>query len=367
MKISLLDPGLVLLGGHHFDLDLRLGRELARRGHDVVVHGFADLNPELRTAAEASGMEIHPTFRVPTYGAMPPAGSAIDAHRAMEQATAEDLAGVPPTDLWIWPTLAPYQFAAAAMQTHSVPQIGGSWWLPRFPHPIGAHRWAHAARLVAKARRPITVGAYDELLCRAYAGFSPGLDVVRLPCPHDGAPNPHRPAALRRIGFLGHHRAGRGIDLVPQLVAALLERGFEVVVQDSGRTLQRQGDNPRLEVLPFVKNFAAEIAGCDLVIWPSQWEAYLQQYSGVVSECIATGVPVIVPSGCMPAEVLARFKCGNFFHYHSRDAVLEAVDDAADNFPAVVARARAAAKAWHSENGTARLAEWIESHSGGAS
>jgi len=367
MRISLLDPGLQHLAGHHFDLDLRLVRALANRGHEVAVHGFVRQSPELAAMAKAVGMALHTTFRALPYARLPEGEPAIDAYRRLANATAEDLAGVPQTDLWIWPTLAPYQLMAAILQARPVRQIGGLWASPRVLHSIGARCWARAARRLAEAHCPVIVGAYDELLCELYRSFSPGLHIARLPCPYDGVPNDRRPSALRRIGFFGHQTVARGINLMPQLVTALLERGFEVVVQDSGGRVGRSGDkNPELVVLPFVADFPAEIARCDVVIWPSQLKSYMECLSGVVSECIATGVPVILPSGCLPAALASRFGCGTFFHESSCDAILEAVDEAAQRFPALVGQAHAAATEWRAVNGTDRLVDWIEAHSAGS-
>ena len=64
MKIALLDPGLAVLRGHHFDLDLRLLRAMQARGHEVVVHGFAKPTPRMELAASAAGMRLVRTFRV---------------------------------------------------------------------------------------------------------------------------------------------------------------------------------------------------------------------------------------------------------------------------------------------------------------
>jgi glycosyltransferase involved in cell wall biosynthesis len=354
MRICILDPGLRGLQGHHFDLDLRLVRSLVRQGHDVTVHGFVRLRPELMAAAEAAAMKLYTTFRVSPYHALPDTIASMDAHRAMAHTTAEDFVDLPSADVWFWPSLVPYQLMAAVEQPRPIPQLGGIWSL--------AHVWAHAADFVteAEAQAPMLVGAYDELLCQAYSTSWPGLPpAARLPCPHDGASNDRRSSALRRIGFFGHQRPTRGLDLLPQLVSDLLERGFEVVVQDSGRSILREGYHPRLTVLPFVPDFPAEIARCDLVIWPSRAEAYLQAYSGIVSECIATAVPVILPSDCLPADVAARFETGVYFNEFSREAILGAVDKVQRAYPAVAARARAAATQWHAENGTERLADWI--------
>jgi glycosyltransferase involved in cell wall biosynthesis len=360
MKITLLDPGLASPVGHHFDLDLRLTRALIRLGHDVEVHGSANPDQRLLDMANTSGMALHSTFRIHTYAPLPPSQSPLQGYEMMANDTTEDLAKIPHSDLWVWPTFAPYQFAAALSQGSSVRQLGGLWWTPRFPHPFATRSWAKSARRLTQENVSITVGAYDQALCRAYQSFSPGLNVACLPCPHDGIASYRQPSVLRRIGFFGHQRASRGLDLLPQLVAALVQRGFHVTVQDSSHSIR--GGHPRIEVMQYVTDFAAEIARCDMVIWPSRWEAYIDSFSGVVSECIATGVPVMAPSGCMPAEVLSRFGCGTFFHEFSVDAVMEALDLAVPEFALLVTRARKAAQRWHAENGTDRLAIWIDAH-----
>ena len=364
MKVSLLDPGLGRLSGHHFDLDLRLARALARRGHEVAAHGFASPAPDLVAAAEASGLALYPTFRAYTYQGL--ASDAPDeAYRQFVDLTDEDLGAVAPADLWFWPTLAPYQFAAATARPRPTPQLGGVWFSPRSPHTVGDRFWARAARALATAPDAFTVGAYDPLLRDHYQTFSEGLEIVPLPCPHDGASDTRNRSRLRRIGFFGHQRGERGVELLPQLITALLARGFEVVVQDSGGTMRRQGQHPRLVTLPFVDDFAAQLARCDLVICPSRLESYVAAHSGVVSECIAAGVPVMLPSGCLPADLAARLRTGIFFHGFSPDAILEAVDGAADRFAAIVREARAGAAAWRRQNGADRLVDWIEAHVAG--
>ncbi len=371
MNISLLDPGLIGTKGHHFDLDLRLVRALEARGHHVEVHSGVNASPTLAAALEDAGMAAHATFRMAPYASLPADDTGAAMYRDRGLATIQDLKAVDPSSLWLWPTLFAYQFAAAmgaaraaaqAGAQTATAQFGGTWWLPRHYHPQGAATWARAAQRLARLPRPMVVGAYDEWLCDAYRGFTPELAVTRLPCPHDGAVNPGRHGGLRRIGFFGHQRPARGLDLMPALVQRLLERGYEVVVQDSGRATGARNGQAGLEVLPYIKDFAAEIARCDLVVWPSKWQSYVASCSGVVSECIASGVPVILPSGCLPAVLAARHGCGTLFHDYSAEAILQAVDEVAADFSQAIERARRGAISWHASNGTARLVDAIEAH-----
>ncbi len=362
MKISLLDPGLVQTTGHHFDLDLRLIRALEARGHEVEVHGGINPAPALMAALEEAGMVVHETFRAAPYGPLPTDGTAAAIYRTRGIATTADLNAVDPSSLWLWPTLPPYQLAAAIGAAAKTRQIGGTWWLPRHPHAEGAATWARAAERLARSPRSIVIGAFDEWLCDSYKSYTPELSVVNLPVPHDGAVNQGRPAVLTRIGFFGHQRPARGLDLMPELVRRLLDRGYEVVVQNSAGNAHQDHRHPRLEVLPYIKDFAAEIARCDLVVWPSKWQSYVASCSGVVSESIASGVPVILPSGCLPAVLAARHGCGTLFHDYSAEAILQAVDEVAADFSQAIERARRGAISWHASNGTARLVDAIEAH-----
>lgn len=364
MKINLLDPGLSTLAGHHFDLDLRLFRVMERRGHEVVVHGFVDPDASLEQAASAAGITLRKTFRMhpyrPAFQEHPP----HDAYSLMEKTSAEDLAQVGDADLWFWPTLTPWQLAAGLLAGTTTQQIGGTWWVPGFSSAVGADSWAASCARLQQNPEPFLIGAYDELLIDASARGSNGASIHCLPCPHDGAPNHRQTDMPKVIGFFGHQRVNRGINLIPQLVDELLQRGFDVVVQDSSGKIRGKQNTDRLRVLKFIDDFPAEIARCDLVLWPSRAESYQSNWSGVVSETLATGVPIVVPAGCLPARLVARYGAGTFFHDFSAAAILGAVDEAVARYPALKAAARAAATDWRARNGTEHLVDWLEKITG---
>ena len=376
MKIHLLDPGLCSFKGHHFDLDVRLARSLALRGHEVLLCGAMAAKPELRAHLARDEIPFLSTFRRSPYFSAKPrwplrvrlgkwvAGRhvkptdevTLPLYQEAASDTAEDLACLPPADAWFWTTLSAYQLSAAC-SANQVPQIAGAWWLPPFQHEAAVDVWTESARRIRREHLPIKVGFYDEELCRRADSFSDGLAMECLPCPHDGADGMRDREGLRRIGFFGHQRPARGRDLLRELVPILSSKGFEVVVQDSGGGVRYGG---QAVVLPFVEDFAAELARCDAVIWPSRPETYAWNLSGVVSECIASGVPVIMPARCLPAEIAARYDCVHCFHEHSCAGVMEALERMAGDFPATLARCEAARRSWRAANGTDRLARRIE-------
>ena len=362
MKITLLDPGLRGTQGHHFDLDLRLAQALVHRGHEVDIHAYHQAEPALLERSREAGVALHATFRIPTYTRLRFYQPSRWAYAKLITATAEDLAQVPASDLWFWPTLAPYQLAAALSQRHAVCQLGGSWWLPQKPVPAGTGAWTRAVRTLTSCDFPIQVGAYAPSLCAAHHRLWPALHMHALPCPHDGTRKTSHADRVRRIGFFGHQRNKRGIKLLPILVKALLAQGFEVIVQDSGNNTLALPKHPKLIRLPYIEYFADAIADCDLVVWPSEPEAYRHCWSGVISESIATGVPVVAAANCLPGNLVADYGCGTVFDTATPQCILAAIAQAVKAYPQLLDNAQDAAADWQAHHGTERLAAWLENH-----
>lgn len=364
--IFLLDPGLISLRGHHLDLDLRLMRELQARGHEVTLYCGASLSPDLQDRLKRVAVNYKPVFRIPSYTILSEQQRTRAFYRLIVNENLKDLSMIPDDGVWVWPTLVPHHFWAAALEPRRPRQLGGIWYHPRYNSQLGAYAWSQAVKLTVRGGLPITLGAFNQELCEIYPTFGPGLRIELLPLPHDGAINDRPISVLRRIGFFGSQRAERGISLLNGLLPKLMQMGYEVTVQDSTATIRQDNSNPALTVLGVVDDFAAELLRCDLIVWPSRWQDYQMRCSGVVSEAIASGVPVVVPSGCTPGMLVERWNCGTFFHDFTVNAVVEAVQEADSDFPALGLRARAASKAWPEVNGTPRLAAWISGHAGQA-
>lgn len=159
----------------------------------------------------------------------------------------------------------------------------------------------------------------------------------------------------RRIGFFGSHRSERGLELLPDLVHRLADRGFEVVLQDSeGRFATAAG--PRVSVLGLLPDLAPAMAACDLIVWPSQAQFYQRRQSGILSEALAGGIPVVAPACCRSAELTASFDCGVFFHEYNTEAILQAIAGAEADYERLDANAAAAARVWQRTEGIERTA-----------
>jgi len=67
MRVNLLDPGLLVMGGHHLEYDLRVVRELAARGIETNVYSHVQVSAEVRAAVTASA-QLTALFRISRIG-----------------------------------------------------------------------------------------------------------------------------------------------------------------------------------------------------------------------------------------------------------------------------------------------------------
>ncbi len=361
MKLAILEPNLSTSVGHYWDDAKILMRHLQQRGHTVELHGNRSLDAELLDEADRQAIPITPTFRNP-HNWFWRGGQPNEAdYRNAAAVTAADLAQIRDCDLLFWPTIEPSALLACTMQAEPTPTICGVHFAPGLFRPAGPVIWRQATRAIAQHAAPhIKVGVYHASVRATLCTYSPELNLHALPSMYFGTGRPRRAGVVQRIGFFGHQRPERGSSIVPDLVQLLLERGFHVTLQDSSGQFSVQGQIERLTVLPYVEDIAAAMAACDLIIWPSRYEPYTERSSGIISQCIAGGIPFIAPSGCAPSQEAAELGTGTFFHAYSVAAIAEALDEAVADFPALVARANRAAAQWGLTNGPDLLARWLE-------
>ncbi len=355
MHVSIMDPGLANRVGHHFDQDLRIARALIASGHHVDVHAAANVAPEVAQAFAAPGVSLHATFRAGAYHHPLPGEDSWGLWQDRAAVTADDLARLGPADVAFWPSLTPTHFLAMVRVPHGAQMIGGLDGHINWATSLGAELLASGRDAARALGGRLHLGAYDRTIADVYRPLLDGLAIGRLPVPYDGHPAP--PAQkVGRIGFFGHQRGERGGNLIPDIAAALLQRGFKLTLQDSSARLKMKRDHPDVAVLGFVDDFPRALAACDLIVWPSDPQYYAARSSGVVWEAIASGRPLVVPSLCLPAQIALHAGAAAFFHQPTARSVLRGIDEAIATYPALARRATEQARRWQATEGTARLA-----------
>ena len=352
MRISLLDPALVSLAGHHLEWNLKIVDELTSLGHQVAV--FADASVDRTVVESFSGRaSVSPLFKVFPYTnprTIDPIAGELVCFLDGAAALAADLRQIGECDLWFWPSLFAPQLYACSLAAPAARIAGCIHVDPGFKNVHGRMWWRYAFLVAQSTSLRTNIGVTGPLLQKEYAPLTATGRIECCPVAYDGAPTGTRKTGVARIGFFGHQRRNKGVTLIPELVPRLLRDGFQVVVHDSGNKL-RVGSAPGLTVLGYLPSLAEEIAKCDLVILPIDPTAYRSMGSGIVWDAIASGVPVIVPSGTAPGLLVEETGAGKLTSAISVDAICRAIIDVQQNYEQISVAAFEASRRWHTTQG----------------
>jgi hypothetical protein len=353
MRISLLDPGLSSLGGHHLEWDLRIVDELTSLGHEVEVFSSTGVDPKVVELLSGRA-RLSPVFRIGPYavpGQIDPIAGELFIFRDGASILAEDLGRIGESDLWFWPSLFAPQLYACSMAVPAPRRISGCIHSePRFGAENGPMWWRYAFLSAQRANLRANIGVTTPLLQKAYGPLTAAGRIECVPVPHEGAPTGVCKSRLTRIGFFGHQRVEKGAALLPELVSRLLQAGFQVVLHDSGGVV-RVENTPGLTVLDYVPCLAEEIAKCDVVIVPCDPTKYRLMGSGIVWDAIASGVPVMVPSDTAPGQLIEQTGAGKTFDVLSIEGICRAVIDVQQNYEQISMAAFEASRRWHATQG----------------
>ena len=83
--------------------------------------------------------------------------------------------------------------------------------------------------------------------------------------------------------------------------------------------------------------------------------------SGIVSESIATGRPVILPKGNNPAYIIEKYNCGLLFEWDNPKSLKKNIQFCIDNFGTLKQNSFNASKIWNKKEGIQNFLKFIQS------
>jgi len=359
MTVHIIEPGLVGRTGHYFDYCLSMAKALHARGLDVVVHAGQTASADVGAAFLACGIAYDATVPPSMQVAPPGRTAALDdtSWLVPSQQWLEALATGALQDLWLYPTLqAASLFVMAQVPTR--PAIVG---LVHTPPRLSL--WVPAVARLRQSSKSLRLLAIDPLITELTQASSIGLDIKTAPIPQGKWSRTQIQSQIQRVGFFGHQRPERGIDLLQPLVRALLQQGVQVLVHDSRGRLAVQTAVPGLELVSgYVDDFSTLIARCDMAVCPMVRSAYERRISGVAIEALACGVPVVLPSGTLVAQRWGHTGAVQTYDEHSPGGILRAVDNVRSNALSFAQGAQRAAREWKQQNGLDRFVDLVLSN-----
>ena len=366
MKIHIIDPGLNSKTGHHYDIDVRVAVELASRGHHVNIHTHRDF-ASAKDIPGLNNVEFTPLFSLNPYAiASPPLNDPwagdLRYFRQAIHAFSEDLKQVTRADIWLLPTVFPHQLTALA-RLDSLPFVVGCIHThPNFQFNQGQMLWRIAFLESENKADRIKLGVLEKELLLEYEQLfaNESQSIHPWPLPHDGAPSSRLRTELRTVGLLGHQRATKGLQLLPQIVNNLLQLGYEVILQDSeGKLAAQFKSSKNLRVFNFVPSIGDLIQECDAVLLNYDPVFYRYSGSGIAWESIACGAPILAPAGTTVSRLIREYQTGATFCPNNPASMYRMLNTVRDDFPTYSENARQASATYKATHGTAKLVDKI--------
>jgi glycosyltransferase involved in cell wall biosynthesis len=247
---------------------------------------------------------------------------------------------------------------------------------PFYPQSIAAEEYRRGLGYLAShlVRPWVTLLTDSEQLQREYGELT-DLPIHVMPIPHarliDEIAPEVKPAA-RTMTYLGNARATKGFHYLPFVIEELYHHfasgewraEFQANVmfehdQESHLALTRMRSLPvTLHEHELTEAaYAGLLARSSLVLIPYQQLYYFAQTSGVLSEALAAGKPVVAPRGTWMADQVKAHGVGTLFIPGDRVSLVDAVREAMLRIEELQAASQAARDLWLGAHNSERFLE----------
>jgi glycosyltransferase involved in cell wall biosynthesis len=383
-RVCYIDAGIRDNAGHHTNACRHFVSELRKRG--ITVQPFGNQSVDTRICRE---LQVEPLFRHFPYNRL--RGGRYVSYLIERSSFLFDLKSVwgrGPFDLVFVHSVMAAQLSAIALWLRDfdpakMPFVVIGFDLPSGRRIIGGSgasearlRWNYHTQFFPKAGtlfRPeylprIVFFAFDPVISNDYAELLK-LPVQTMPSVHLGIGEPRLRkrdrSGLINVAFLGYQRPEKGSNLLPDIIRDVLERQLPVklLIHNSA-----PGDGPirqELRVLASVNrnillieepgdqvHWQGLLEKADLVVLPYEPSRYRESGSGIATEAVSSGIPMVVPRGTTMETLAVHYQgvATTFSHWGAKE-VADAIEKAVFEFDILAKKAEAGALVWRRKNG----------------
>lgn len=187
-----------------------------------------------------------------------------------------------------------------------------------------------------------------------------GLETKILPIPFAVARPPRRAEKTIRLGFFGYSKSAKGFHLLPEAAALCRDAGldveFQIQIQHSQWEQATIEAERRLRTMPNVCLIEGALSSDDYIMETNKADVVLLPYhpilfgmggSGIFTESIAAGRPIIASDGTFAAESIRMSEAqGEIFAPYNAAELVGAIARILPQIPRIKARAEAQAEAF---------------------
>ena len=374
-SVCYIDAAVRDNAGHHANACRHFVSEFLRRGMVVRTFGNRSLDPQV-----AQKLQVEPLFRHYPYSRL--RGGAQFSHFVERSSFLADLKRVwscGPSDIVFFHTVMAPQLGAVALWLRGLELAKTPFVVIGFDLPSGSKltdQWSYHTPFYRKAGtlfpreylRRMLLFAFDEAIAEDYAQLL-GLPVQTMPSIHSGLREPRLRTkdAVGRINlaFLGHQREEKGYHLIPTVARRLIHRALPVTLLVHNSAPDDERTSRELRALASANasvvfneepgdqaHWQGLLDKSDLIVLPYEPNRYRESGSGIATEAVSDGIPMVVPRGTTMERLAAKYQgCATAFSRWAADDVAAAIERAVVNFDALAHQAEAGALTWRRSNG----------------
>jgi glycosyltransferase involved in cell wall biosynthesis len=187
-----------------------------------------------------------------------------------------------------------------------------------------------------------------------------GLETTTLPIPFALMQQPRQAGKTIRLGFFGYSKSAKGFHLLPEVAALCKNAGLDVEfliqIQHSGWEQSTNDAERKLRTLPNVQliegvlnseDYIRQTNTVDVVLLPYDPVLFGMGGSGIFTESVAAGRPIVASEGTFAAECIAKGEAqGEVFAPYTASEFAAAISRLLPRMPECRTRAAACAEAF---------------------
>lgn len=372
MKIILLDSGLNNIQGHNYSTDLHLAQYFKKNKINVEILCLKSIDKETEEKFLENKIIIKKIFDISTYSDFP----YKDSHSFNKsiQITVNNIElylkdnSLPDIAYWV-PSTNPVQVLSnllTKVARRTFMQMDPTF-ESFFDNTIYMYnKFGEKFR----ERKDITYLATEESIKEIFSRFLP-VEIKISPFLSFSKYKKKQDKFLKKIGVFGLNKVIKE-NFSQSFLELLQQTNLKFEFHDPQESFKSEKQlehiNYNFKKILKIKNFSFfsftenlnnKIASFDAVIYFFNPIYYQLINSGIVSETIATGRPIILPKNNNPANTVKKKKCGVFFEWNNTKSLKHSVNHLIKNYQNFNEGSIIASKNWHKSEGINKFYKFI--------
>ena len=358
MKIILLDPGLKHCQGHNYATDLHIAKYFKKNNFNVEVLCLKTIDRETEEKFLKNKIKLKKIFDISPYSDVPYKND--DTFIKSVQITVNNI------ELYL--------------KNNSFPDI--AIWAPcNFPLQVFSNLFLKVAKrpfIILEAafrsfsdntiemynkfvekfrqRKDITYLVVENDIKEIFSRFLP-IEIEISPFLSFSKYIKKKDKFLKKIGVFGLNKIIKE-NFSNSFLGLLQQSNLKFEFHDPQDNLkpEKQQEYVNYNIKKILNN---KIASFDSVLYFFNPIYYQLIPSGIVSETIATGRPIILPKKNNPANSVEKKKCGVLFQWNDTESLKISLDNLIKNYQDINARSIIASRSWHKSEGINKFCNFI--------